>query len=173
MRSTTDFKKVSSYICLYKSLVRSQLEYAVSVWSPYYKKYNDIIERVQYKFLRAMHYRCYGFYLPYKNLLSMYKLPTLENRRQYLEAMNLYNIVRNKFDCIDLSNMLSYAVPRTIHKRKVRAGKLFSVGPCKSNSGLRSPVRRMVDAYNETFEHIDIFACSPCKFKSLILKELS
>ncbi|KAJ8715913.1 hypothetical protein PYW08_013198 [Mythimna loreyi] len=132
-----------------------------------------MIERVQYKFLRTVHYRCYGYYLSYQNLLTKYKLLTLENRRQYLEAMNLYNIVRNKFDCIDLSNLLCYVVPRTVHKRKARAGKLFTVGPCKSNSGLRSPVRRMVDAYNETFEHIDIFACSPYMFKSLILKELS
>lgn len=173
MRSTQDFKRVASYLCLYKALVRSQLEYAVSVWYPFYNKYVDMIENVQRRFLRGMHYRCYGYYLPYDQLLNKYKLLTLSSRRQYLEAMNLFKIVRNKLDCIDLNNLLCYLVPRTIHRRRVCAGKLFAVGHSRTNTGLRSPVRRMVANYNKNFVHIDIFTCTMGQFKSLICKSLS
>lgn len=88
MRSTHDFKRTSSYLCLYKSLVR--LEYAVSIWNPYE-------ENVQRRFLRAMHFRCHRKYLPYDQLLSRYKLLTLSSRRKQLEAMTLYNNVNSKF----------------------------------------------------------------------------
>lgn len=172
MRSTLDFKKTTSYLCLYKALVRSQLEYAVSVWIPFYKKYAEMVENVQYKFLRAMHYRCHKAYLPYPNLLSKYKLLSLSSRRKYLEATVLYNIVRNRFNCTNLTNMICYAVPRTIHRRQVRAGTLFALNTCRTNSGLRSPVRRMVDTYNVTFVDIDIFNCSINKFKSLLHSSL-
>lgn len=169
MRSTLDFKRTSSYLCLYKALVRSQLEYAVSVWNPFYIKYIEMVEKVQHKFLRAMHYRCHGSYLPYAQLLSKYKLLPLSSRRKYLEAITLYKIVRNKFNCIDLNNMICYAVPRTFHRRQVRAGTLFATNFCRTNSGKRSPVRRMVETYNKNFENIDIFSCRLRKFKSLIL----
>lgn len=168
MRSTLDFKRTSSYLCLYKALVRSQLEYAVSVWNPFYKKYAEMVENVQYKFLRAMHYRCHKSYLTYSQLLSKYKLLSLSSRRNYLEAAVLYKIVRNKFNCTNLNSMICYAVPRTIHRRQVRAGTLFALNTCRTNSGLRSPVRRMVDTYNRTFVNIDIFNCTISKFKSLI-----
>ena len=172
MRSTHDFKRTSSYLCLYKTFVRSQLEYAVPIWSPYYKKYIDRIENVQRRFLRAMHFRCQRTYLQYSQLLSKYKLLTLSSRRKQLEVMILYNIVNGNFNCIDLNNVLCYAVPRTTHRRRVRAGKLFAVGTCRSNTGLRSPIRRMATTYNETFEHVDIFTCSMYRFRRLLYETL-
>ncbi len=44
-----NFKKMdeNTFIKLYKTMVRSQLEYAVSVWSPYKKTVIYAIERVQ------------------------------------------------------------------------------------------------------------------------------
>lgn len=173
MRSSRDFKRTSSYLCLYKTLVRSQLEYAVPIWNPYYNKYVDMIENVQRRFLRAMHYRCHKLYLPYDQLLGKYKILTLSSRRKQLEAITLYNIVNNKFDCIELNNVLCYAVPRTIHRRQVRAGKLFAIGTCRTNTGLRSPIRRMAETYNVIFEHIDIFLCSMIRFRNLVYETLS
>ena len=47
---------------LYKSLVRSHLEYCSPAWSPYYGKDKELLERVQHRFtrmfveLRQLHY---------------------------------------------------------------------------------------------------------------------
>lgn len=175
MRSSTEFKRTSTYLYLYKTLIRSQLEYAVPIWNPFYQKYVVSIERVQRKFLRAMCYRCYGTktYLSYSQLLDKYKLISLENRRKYLEANVLYDIVHNNFDAIDLTSKLCYSVPRTVHVRQVRARTLFALNSCRTNSGLRCPIHRMLESYNSNFIDIDLFACSKNKFKSNIIIFLS
>lgn len=170
MRSSSEFKRVSTYLYLYKTLVRSQLEYAVPIWNPFYQKYIDEIEKVQRKFLRAMHYRCHKTYLPYSQLLDKYGQVNLESRRKYLEASVLYGIVHGDFDCINLTSKLCYVVPRTANIRSTRAGTLFAVDICRTNSGMRCPIRRMVESYNCNFINIDIFVCSKSKFKSHVMK---
>lgn len=97
---------------------------------------------------------------------------SLESRRKYLEAITLYKIVNNNFDCIDLISGLGYYVPRTVYKREVHAGKLFYLNTCRTNAGLRMPLRRMTESYNVHFVEIDIFANSTGKFKSHVLKKL-
>ena len=36
-----------NFVPLYKALVRSHLDYAISIWFPYKQKYKDAIENVQ------------------------------------------------------------------------------------------------------------------------------
>lgn len=172
MRSSTNFKNVSTYLYLYKTIVRSQLEYAVPVWNPYYKKYTEAIEKVQRKYLRTMNYKCFHNYLSYSDLLFKYKLISLESRRKYLEAVTLYNIVHNNIDCISLVRKLCYVVPRTSNLREARSRRLFALSSYNTNAGLRSPLRRLVESYNVNFDSIDIFACPLSKFKQNIYLSL-
>ena len=46
-RRAFKYLNAETFIPLYKSLVRSQLDYAISVWAPYRKKHIDKIEQVQ------------------------------------------------------------------------------------------------------------------------------
>lgn len=172
MRSSGNFKRYSTYLYLYKTLVRPQLEYAVPVWNPYYKKYTTAIEKVQRKYLRAMNFKCFRSYSTYSKLLNKYNLLSLDSRRRYLEAVTLYNVVNNNFDCTDLVKKVCYAVPRSINQRGTRDKTLFALNACRTNSGLRVPIRRMFESYNKSFQSIDIFACSLYKFKKLLFASL-
>ena len=166
MRSSTDFTQTSTYICLYRSLIRSQLEYAVAVWNPYYHKYIDALESIQKKFLKVMYYKCYRNTLQYNKLLEKYNLLTLKNRRVLLESMFLYNLCHNQYDCVELHNKLSYKVPHRTHCRN--APQLFYINSCRTNAGKRSPLCRITNMYNTILNSIDMFAHSHDAYKKYI-----
>ena len=63
---------------LYKAIVKSQLEYAVSVWCPYRKEDILRIEKVQ---MRATKLVSSVKNLSYTDRLKKLKLPTLKFRR--------------------------------------------------------------------------------------------
>lgn len=173
MRCMIDFKRCNTYIHLFKSLVRSQLEYGVQIWNPYYKIYIENLEAVQHKFLKATHYRCYRKIMSYENLLDFYKLPTLQARRTFLETILLYDLCNNKYDCSDITNQLCYIVPRTVNRRGVRARPLFAVSSSRTNAGQRAPLCRMVKNYNTLSSDLDLdLSFTPRQFGNVLTKTI-
>jgi hypothetical protein len=170
MRSSKEFTRPYTFLSLYNALVRSQLEYAVPIWNPFYNKYVETLESVQKKFLRAMHYRCFCTRLPYTQLLQKYNLLKLADRRKQLEAMMLYDICHNRYDCIPIIDRVCYSVPVRTHSRKIC--RLFATTRCRTNAGKRSPLFRLVDSYNKYFNTIDIFAIGPYAHKKRLLETL-
>lgn len=167
MRVCSNFKRPSSYISLYMSLVRSQLEYASIIWNPFYEKYSNQIETVQRKFLRSVNYRCFRSKCSYNNLLSKFSLPTLKTRRLLLDEMFLYKLCHNQFDCIPLTNKISYRIPSRSHRiRAAYPHCLFMTAPCKTNAGERAPLQRITTTYNTFLHSLDIFALSPALFRA-------
>ena len=66
------------FIPLYKTMVKTQLDYASSVWAPYKKKHIDMIENVQKRATKQIP----GMNnLPYEERLRKLELPTLSYRR--------------------------------------------------------------------------------------------
>ena len=93
---------VTNFTPLYKALVRSHLEYASCVWSPYKQKYKQAIEKVQRratKQLPGMNDRSY------QQRLEILKLPTLVYRRIRGDMIETYKLVHNKYD-VDVSSLV-------------------------------------------------------------------
>ena len=84
-----------TFLPLYKALVRSHLEYANTVWSPYKQKFIDAIENVQRRATKQVA----GLKdLPYPERLKKLKLPTLTYRRHRGDMIEVYKMLHDKYD---------------------------------------------------------------------------
>ena len=82
---------------MYITFVRSRLEYASEIWSPFLAQDIDLIERIQKAFTK----RIPGMQnLTYKERLSRLQLETLEKRRLIRDLIMVYKII---FGLINLS----------------------------------------------------------------------
>ena len=89
---------------LFIGLVRPHLEYAQSVWSPYYSKDIEQIENVQ----RRASKKILGLKdLDYKDRLKELSMPTLVYRRLRGDMIECYKITSNIYDC-RVSQFLTY-----------------------------------------------------------------
>lgn len=173
MRSCKEFTRPVSYIYIYSTLIRPQLEYATTIWNPYYKIYNDKIETVQRKFLRSVNFKFSRVRLSYEQLLDKYQLLPLHDRRSLHDSMLLYRLCHNVIDCVTLVNQICYLTPSASNRiRENYPHRLFVTGCTRTNAGLRAPLRRIVNTYNIDFSDIDLFAFTAAKFRRLILNKL-
>jgi ribonuclease P/MRP protein subunit RPP40 len=95
-----NFKNLTmeSFILLYKSMVRSHLEYCNSVWAPHKKNDRFIaeLERVQRRATKLVH----GLSkLKYSERLKRCGLPTLKYRRHRGDMIETYKILTGVYDC--------------------------------------------------------------------------
>ena len=77
---------------LYLVLIRPHLEYGAQVWHPHLVKHTNAIENVQ-KFALRICSRKWNY--SYRELLDLFQLPTLENRRLFLSLSTFFKIVYN------------------------------------------------------------------------------
>ena len=94
-----NFKYVTipTFVMLYKSMVRSHLDYCCSVWTPYRKGDIEALEKVQRratKMLPALKS------LPYKDRLKACNLSTLHYRRIRGDMIETYKILTGKYDTL-------------------------------------------------------------------------
>lgn len=172
MRSGNEFRRPSTFLHLFKSLIRSQLEYAVAIWDPLYEKYSDYLEKVQKKFLRCMHFKCYRSRAPYDVILDKYGMISLKKRRLQLQAMLLYDLCQSRYDCMDIIHKISYSVPVRPSIRTCRINRLFAHTRTRTNAGKRSPMYRLTDTYNKYLYHIDLFATSVTSYRNSVIDKL-
>ena len=83
------------FLTLYKTLVRSHLDFSCAVWSPMQMKTIDLIEGVQRRATKQIP----GFSnLSYPDRLKKLKLPTLSCRRVQNDMIEVYKIVTSIYD---------------------------------------------------------------------------
>jgi len=97
----------SMFLNLYKGLVRPLLEYCVQVWSPYKRKYIDLLEGVQRRATRLVPELRRLIYdkrikqwrrLSYEERLSELSLPKLEDRRISGDMFETFKVITGKED---------------------------------------------------------------------------
>jgi len=93
-RNFIDLDK-ASFLLLYKSLVRSHLEYAGSVWNPHKKGLIRDIENVQKRATKLI--RCCKK-LSYEDRLVKLQLPTLKYRRFRGDMIEVFKILNGFYD---------------------------------------------------------------------------
>ncbi len=84
-----------TFIKLYKSLVRSHLDYAVSLWSPHHMMCIEDIEKVQRRATKMV-IECKG--MNYSDRLRFLSLPTLAYRRVRADMIEVFKMLNGKYD---------------------------------------------------------------------------
>jgi hypothetical protein len=144
-RNFIDLDK-NSFILLYKGMVRSHLEYAGSVWSPFKKGLITDIEKIQKratKFIRD----CKN--LSYQERLATLQLPTLKYRRFRGDMIEVFKILNNFYD--------SEAVPTLVRNLDTRTrghSCKLSVQRCQYDIRKYSFCNRVVGMWNALPEHV-------------------
>lgn len=159
-RISQDFSDVKTFKTLYYAYIKSKLEYASPVWSPFYRIHIDRLESVQRRFLKYLTYRIDGVYppigTPHDLLLSRHGFPSLEVGRKCRSVITLHKIIKNDIQCPDLLHKLNFNVPRLAS----RCTDLFYLSTPRTNILKNSPLYNACYAYNNISQHVDIFQCS-------------
>ena len=94
LRRTFKYMSSSIFVPLYKSMVRSHLDYASSVWSPYTMKHVEMIgvQRRATKQLTGLSE------MSYQERLQYLKLPTLAYRRMRGDMIQVYKMISGRYD---------------------------------------------------------------------------
>ena len=152
-----NFKQLdkTSFMLLYKSLIRSSLEYCQSVWSP--SKVSDIcsLEKVQ-KRATKMVVNCKK--LSYLERLKFLRLPTLKFRRIRGDMIEVYKILNNKYD-----DQVVPKFSRNVSERTRGNSLKLNVERCKYNLRKFSFSVRIVNIWNSlpdsvvTAESVNMF----------------
>ena len=104
LRRSFLFMDAEMFTPLYKSMVRTHLEYASSVWAPYKMKHIEQIEAVQRRATKQLP----GMKnLTYPERLKKLKLPTLSYRRKRGDMIELYKLTSGKYK-MDITKMVKY-----------------------------------------------------------------
>lgn len=150
------------FLKLYKSYVRPLLEYAYQVWSPYFKKDIDILEKVQ---RRATKMVLFLRHKSYEDRLDTLGLTTLEKRRQRGDLIETYKILTEHYDVPSLKSMYTKNTNERLRGHSLKLNRNNTT----SNPRKHFLSNRVVDTWNKLPEEV-ISANSVNSFKNKLDK---
>lgn len=154
-RQASDFRDPYTLLTLYNSLVRSHLEYAAVVWSPYYEKYKNLLESIQNKFVRFAVRNLNWVSNPYQigslQLRNLLGVQTLESRRTIAALKLMHGVLSG--------NISSYYILEHLHMvcptHNTRNRMAFRNSQHRSNYGKFEPLNNIVMIFNTYFYLFD------------------
>lgn len=152
------FQNPKTFVTLYQSLVRSKLEFASIVWSPFTALYTDIIERVQKRFLRSLYFKVHGVYIfpiwsiRYDELLSIFNFDRLDVRRKVASLCFLRGVMSGSVDDAELLACVPWYVPR----RGGRVSRLVYIDFARTVGHATSPLLSAFKLLNTVANNIDL-----------------
>lgn len=172
-RNAKDFHDPLTLKTLYMSYVRSNLEYASVIWSPYYEVHSKRIESVQKQFLLYSLRRfpssssnINNFILePYVNRLLLFNMRTLSQRREIAYAVFTRDVICNKVDCPELLSLFTFYAPTRISRTR----DLFKIPYRRTNYLIAEPVLSCMKYFNENYDLFD-FNITRDSFKLRLIK---
>ena len=168
LRRTFKYLDTETFVPLYKTLVRTHLDFASAVWSPYKQKHIEQIESVQRRATKQLP----GLKgLSYSERLRKLKLPTLSYRRTRGDMIEVYKILTGKYDK-DATHCLK--LWKDMAPRASDRGHSMKLYPQRARTRLRKNAFaiRTVHTWNSLPEHV-VTAPSLNAFKNRLDKHWS
>jgi hypothetical protein len=110
----TEMTRISTFILLYKVLIRPRLEHAIVIWHPSAISKSQQLESIQKCFIRML---CFKFNLNYFNYTyehwcDYFTVDPLYNRMRIADKNFIDNVISNKIDCKYILEQLNFKVPK-------------------------------------------------------------
>lgn len=148
-RATKEFQIPRTLIGLFNALIRSTLEYACVVWSPFYEVHSKRLESVQNKVLKIASYRL-GVdrkLSRYGDRLSHFKVMSLNSRRRVQDLLHLHKLLHGS---LKSSMLLSHInINFNVKHNPRRPPRPFVLNVYTNNTSFYNPLTRMCRAYND------------------------
>lgn len=148
-RICSDFTDPLVLKCLYFAHVRTYLEYAVTVWCPYFEVYINRIESIQKRFIWLVfckfgwqeYIRC----APYSFKCNLLGLQSLQSRRLSICCMFVFDILSNRMDVPNLLSLLNLNVPCRVFRQQ----RVLRLQYHRTDYGASEPIHNLSSIFNQ------------------------
>lgn len=156
IRTCSHFNSIRTLCYLFKTLIRSVLEYGCVVWNPYQNSLIHPLECVQNRFLRYLYFKKFNntcpFDFPTSQLRMMFGVESLKLRRDFNMLLFVFNVFNGRISSMFLLSQLNVyisAVPR-------RSSFRLFIPYCNTLNHQNSPIYRSSFIFNCFSDHLDL-----------------
>ena len=168
-RFAKEFGDQAIHKTLYCALVRSHLDYASPVWSPYRQVHIDRIESIQKKFLMSLLGRerlPNSFALPpYTERLATTALDRIVDRHKLANIMVIYDLLMGRMSSLGLRRRI------VINDRRGRRSRYLIEERHRTDYGRFEPLNKCIMNFNDV-AHIFRQGLSRGGFRAVVLDHL-